>query len=67
MKKERVDAAKATDKSLPRNIQQRVSPDFALISCIQYIGKNDHDTLSRLHNITCHTRETLWSKIYWFV
>ena len=51
-KKEHADA-KATDKSLPRKIQQRLRPGFALVSCIQYIGKNDRGT--KLHDITYHT------------
>ena len=47
--------AKSTGKSLPRKIQQRVSPDFPFVSCVQYISKNDRDTLSKLHDITDHT------------
>ena len=36
-------------------MQQRVSPDFALVSCIHYIGKIDGDTVSKLHDIMYHT------------
>ena len=51
--KEHADA-KSSGKSLRRKIQQRASPDFPLVSCIQYTGKNDLDTLSKLHDITDH-------------
>ena len=51
--KKRADA-KSIGKS-PRKIQQRVSPDSALFSCIQYMGKNDRDTLSKVHDISYYT------------
>ena len=35
--------------------KQGVSPDFAFVSCFQYIGKNDCDTVFKLHDITYHT------------
>ena len=52
--KEHADA-KSISKSLPEKIQQRVSPDLALVTCIQCMGKNDRDTLSILHDISYYT------------
>ena len=46
--------AKSIGKSSTRKIQQQVSPDSALVIPIQYMGKNDCDTLSKFRDISHH-------------